>query len=76
MSLEQRLFDLIAQHFNIQNETLNENTVAGDVIGWDSLSHAELLIKIEKEFKIEFNLMDMMNMNNLGELTEIVINKT
>ena len=72
MSVKQKLFELVAEHFSISSVTLSDNTVAGDVIGWDSLAHAELLLKIENEFQIEFNLMDMMNMNSLGELKELV----
>lgn len=51
-----------------QNFELTETTTANDVDGWESVTHMMIISEIEKEFSIKFKLMDLMNMNNTGDL--------
>lgn len=51
-----------------QNFELTETTTANDVDGWESVTHMMIISEIEKEFNIKFKLMDLMNMNNTGDL--------
>lgn len=58
----------------LDNDTivLFRETTADDVEGWDSLSHITIIVAIEKEFKIKFNLMELKPLKNVGELLDIV----
>ena len=40
--------------FDDYDVKINDNTVAGDIEGWDSLTHITLISAIEEEFGIEF----------------------
>ncbi|MFA0204171.1 acyl carrier protein [Vibrio breoganii] len=70
-----RVINVLSGFFNLEASMFNETTVADDIEGWDSLSHAEVLITLEKEFEITFNLGDMMSMNNVGELVVLIDRK-
>ncbi len=58
-------FIKILEHSNFE---LNPETTANDVDGWESVTHMMIITDIENNFNIKFKLMDLMNMNNVGDL--------
>ncbi len=54
---------------------LHRETTAADVEGWDSLAHINLIVAIEKEFKIKFDLMELKPLQNVGELFDLIQRK-
>ena len=51
---------------------LNDDTIAADVDGWDSLTHLSLINEIENEFEIKFEMKEVQGLNNVGELVDII----
>lgn len=54
---------------------LNYETTARDVKEWDSLNHIELILAVEKHFKIKFNFMELQKFKNVGEMCDNVVTK-
>lgn len=52
---------------------LKRETSAADVEGWDSLSHIELVVAIEKHFKIRFNFAELQKFKNVGEMCDNIV---
>lgn len=54
---------------------LADETIAGDVQGWDSLTHMEIIVAIEKHFQVKFSFMDIMNFQNMGSMFDCISSK-
>ena len=67
-----QLQGLIAEEFGVPATSITRETTAVDVVGWDSISHAGLLIQIENRFGITFPDEVMFDLNDVGALYDSV----
>ena len=49
---------------------VKELTTADDIEEWDSLSHMQLIVAVEKYFKIRFTSAEINNFKNVGEMCQ------
>ena len=58
--------------FDDDSLVIEEATTANDVEDWDSLEHINLIVAIEDEFKMKFNMGEVTSMKNVGEMISII----
>jgi len=73
--IQNRLKKVILAELNLEDFPIDESTVAGMVPGWDSLSHARIIMAVEEEFGIHFKTLEIIRMKNVGDLQNIINRK-
>jgi len=60
--------DIFIDLFEDKSIELNENSDTTNIEAWDSLNHIQVITAVEKHFKIRFDLNDLLNFQNIGDL--------
>lgn len=61
--------------FNNQRLEISETSKATEIDEWDSLNHAALLSAIECHFNIKFKLIELIDLNDVGTITDAIEKK-
>ena len=71
--------DILSKVQNIFRDVLDEENIsltsqktANDIEEWDSLTHIQLVVAIEKSFKIKFTSKEILSWKNVGEMVETI----
>ena len=77
MDKSQIIKELEPIFFDILNKkiSLNEETNASNIEEWDSLANFNILMEIERKYKISFNLNEIEKLKNIGEMANLILKK-
>jgi acyl carrier protein len=67
-----RVTDVFRSVFDDDELVISRSTTAKDIADWDSVMHVSLIIQIEKTFGIRFSSTEVANLQNVGELLDLV----
>jgi acyl carrier protein len=60
--------NIFIELFEDKNIVLYEHSDTSDIESWDSLNHIQVITAVEKYFKIRFELNELLNFQNVGDL--------
>lgn len=52
--------------------TLRPATTAGDIAGWDSFAHINIIVGVEQLFGIHFSTRDIETLTNVGDFAALI----
>ena len=62
--------------FDDESISVNDETTASDVDGWDSHMHISLIDAVEEAFDIRFDMKTVVKMKNVGEMVDVIEQQT
>ncbi|GAB1444098.1 hypothetical protein MASR2M39_29440 [Ignavibacteriales bacterium] len=73
--ISERLKNTILKQLELEDYEILDETKANTIPGWDSLSHANVILTIEKEYNIRLKHIEVLKCKNLGDLQRLVDSK-
>jgi len=71
----EKLNEIFIDVLDLEECELTDETSAKDIEEWDSLSHIQLIVSIEKVLKIKFTSLEIMKWKNIGEMVDSIMEK-
>lgn len=69
------LTEIFIDEFDDDTIVLSDETSAKDIEDWDSLANVNLIVAIEHTFQMKFNMGEVNNMKNIGEMVDIIMKR-
>lgn len=70
--MKERLEQIFRDVFDDETIRLDAGMTAEDIEAWDSLTHFELVMEIEKAFGIRFTTGEVASFSSVGQLMELL----
>ena len=71
----ERLNNVFRDVFDDDSICVKPETTSNDIEDWDSLEHINLVVAVEQEFGMKFNMNEVTTMKNVGEMVEIIMTR-
>jgi len=75
INIEEKLQEIFQDVFEDDRIEIFDDMNANDIEDWDSLSHIQLIVQIEKSFSIKFTTGEVATLKNVGEFISLVQQK-
>lgn len=70
-----KLQDIFRKVMKNENLVIEDEMTAEEIQEWNSLANQELIMTIENEFHIKFSLMEMLDLDSVGNILSAIENK-
>ncbi len=71
----QKLNHVFQDVFDDDSIVVSDNTTAADIEDWDSLEHINLMVAIEEDFGMKFNMAEVTGLKNVGEMVDVILKR-
>lgn len=68
----QQVESIFRDVFDDDTLTVQDETNAEDIEDWDSLAQISLLSAMESAFSLKFQIDDVLNLKNVGEMVDLI----
>ena len=73
--ISERLKKIVLRELDLDDFDFNDDTTANMVPDWDSLAHIQIIVAVEKNYKIKFKGIEILKIKNMGELQNLIDSK-
>jgi acyl carrier protein len=74
-SVKERLNAVFQDVFDDPKLQINDAMTADEVDAWDSLTHIDLIVAVEKEFRIKLSTSSVRGLKNVGDFIALITSK-
>ena len=76
MQVKKELQGIFRDVFDDETIELFDEMTAADIEDWDSLTHVQLIVAIEKHFGLKFSADDIMKLKNVEDIIKLIERKS
>ncbi|MBQ6334437.1 MAG: acyl carrier protein [Erysipelotrichaceae bacterium] len=69
------LNEIFCNVFDDDSIVLTDETNSSDIDDWDSLEQINLIVNIENEFEMVFDMAEVSDLANVGEMADLIMRK-
>ena len=70
-----KMNEIFRNVFDDESIVLTDETNANDIEDWDSLEQINLIVAIENEFEMMFDMAEVADLANVGEMVDLILSK-
>ncbi|MCR5421063.1 MAG: acyl carrier protein [Lachnospiraceae bacterium] len=67
--------EIFREVFDDDSLVITDSTNSEDIEDWDSLEHISLIISMEKEFDMKFDIKEVNKLENVGQMVDMIKSK-
>ena len=73
--ISERLKAVIFRTLDLDDFDLQDDKMASQVPGWDSLTHVKVLTAVESAYAIRFKTLEVLRLKSVGDLQTLIDRK-
>ena len=67
-----KISEILKDLLDDENIEVTYDTTANDIEDWDSIIHIQLIVSIEKYFKVRFSTIEVENLKTINSIIELI----
>ncbi|MBR5361428.1 MAG: acyl carrier protein [Lachnospiraceae bacterium] len=71
----EKVNEIFRDVFDDDTLIITDSTNSDDIEDWDSLEHISLIISMEKEFNLKFDIKEVNKLENVGQMVDMIREK-
>ena len=71
----QKVQEIFRDVFDDEELIISDLTNSDEIEDWDSLEHISLIVSMEKEFSMKFDIKEVNKLENVGEMIDLIKRK-
>jgi acyl carrier protein len=71
----EKVQEIFRDIFDDEELLIEDSTNSSDIEDWDSLNHINLVVAIEGDLDIKFDLEELSNLKNVSAMIDLIITK-
>jgi acyl carrier protein len=76
MDYKSKIIRLLSAVLGVEDSVINEDLGIGDIPEWDSLAQLNIVTGLEKEFNININVEEVLDLEYVDDIFDLVDEKT
>jgi len=69
----EKVTDIFRDVFDDDELVISDATNADEIEDWDSLEHISLIVSMEKEFGVKFDIKTVNSLENVGQMIDLIV---